>query len=162
MSRWIEKNVVLVLVLATAVMSALVAVGLASVVNYKYRVEGFAQSTEQAERPAPTVVSGQVRRTEPGMLLVVMSDSCHWCDRFRDELDPKYRRSEQSDRAPLRYIDIADVNDQRRYRLKGAVRSTPTLIVLDSDGQEVGRYVGYPGNFARLTAVVDQQVRKMK
>jgi hypothetical protein len=102
------------------------------------------------------------RISDTGTLLVVMRDGCGWCDRFQEELGPKYRRSELQNRAPLRYIDAGDVMGVASYKLRGPVYGTPTLVILDTFGREVGRYPGYPGTMANLNSQVETLLRRVK
>jgi hypothetical protein len=109
--------------------------------------------------PPPTEAE---RISDTGTLVVVMRDGCGWCDKFRDELGPKYRRSPQQAIAPLTYIDAETVTGHQRYRFRSPVYGTPTLVLFDKWGREVGRHPGYPGSIERLASIVDQYTRKMQ
>jgi hypothetical protein len=102
------------------------------------------------------------RISDTGTLLVVMRDGCGWCDKFQEELGPTYRRSDLQSRAPLRYVDAADVMGVKSYKLKSPVYGTPTLVMLDTFGREVGRYPGYPGSMANLNTQVEKFLRRVK
>jgi protein-disulfide isomerase len=78
--------------------------------------------------------------------LLMFEDSyCSWCRRWHVEVGPSYPNTAEGQRAPLRRMHIAD---QRiaGVELAGPIRATPTFVVVD-DGREVGRIVGYPGDF---------------
>jgi hypothetical protein len=111
------------------------------------------------KEPLPDVTD---RISDTATLLVVMRDGCGWCDKFQEELGPKYRRSDLQRRAPLRYVDAADVMGVKSYKLKSPVYGTPTLVMLDTFGREVGRYPGYPGSIANLNAQVEKFLRRVK
>jgi hypothetical protein len=95
-------------------------------------------------------------------LLVVERDGCGWCDRFREDLAPAYRRSEQQLRAPLHYIDAGDLDSTKRYQLKKPVNGTPTLVMIDTYGREVARYPGHPGTTENLVDQVNSMLRRVK
>lgn len=78
--------------------------------------------------------------------LVMFDDpACVWCRKWLREVGPGYPHSEEGQLAPLRRVDI---NAQRTagLTLKVPVTATPTFVVADDDGREVGRIVGYQGS----------------
>ncbi len=77
-------------------------------------------------------------------LTLVMFDEagCPWCARWDREIGPIYPKTTEGKRAPLRQTDISD--QPRDGSLVARVRFTPTFVLL-SEGQEVGRIEGYPG-----------------
>ncbi len=78
--------------------------------------------------------------------LVMFEDSyCSWCRRWHVEIGESYPNTAEGQRAPLRRMHIAD---QRiaGVELASPVRATPTFVVTDN-GREVGRIVGYPGEY---------------
>ncbi len=101
------------------------------------------------------------RISDTGTVLVVMRDGCGWCDKFQEELGPQYRQSAQQADAPMRYIDAADFNESRKYHIRKPVYATPTIVMIDTYGREVGRSVGYPGSIERLARTVDNHLSRM-
>ena len=101
-----------------------------------YFGEIFAPTTEAEDIPAPL--------SETATLLVVETESCGWCKRFRRDVAPTYPQSRNGSLAPLRYVHVRDVKSSG-YRLSSSVRSVPTFIVVDQRGHEVDRISGYPG-----------------
>ncbi len=77
-------------------------------------------------------------------LLMFESDDCIWCATWNEEIGPIYPKTTEGQRAPLRRVDIhaARPNDLRDIE---GVRFTPTFVLTDDDGREVGRINGYPG-----------------
>ena len=140
-----DLNVNRLLALMAAVVSFVAAAGLAVVLLLK------------APLPAP----GEPLFDTP-TLIVAISDGCGWCDRFRDELDPQYRNSDFESRAPLRYVDAGELMRDPSYRLKSGIRGTPTLIMADTYGREVGRYAGYPGDYDTLASQVERMLKRVK
>jgi hypothetical protein len=100
------------------------------------------------------------RLSDTGTLLVVMQDGCGPCRYFAENVGPKYKRSAQAEHAPLRYIDIRDLSSTKRYQTKGAY-ATPTLLMIDGFGREVGRSVGSPRTVEDLTRLVDRHMPRM-
>jgi len=85
------------------------------------------------------------RATEEKLQLVMFEDeSCLWCERFREEILPYYHKTEEGRRAPLRMVNI---HAPRPPDLKGIrkVVYTPTFVLVDGRGRELGRIEGYPG-----------------
>ena len=75
-------------------------------------------------------------------LLMAEEAGCYWCARWNTEIGSIYPKTEEGRMAPLvRYdlrSDTPDVEFARR------VSYTPTFILV-TDGKEVGRIEGYPG-----------------
>lgn len=69
---------------------------------------------------------------------------CVWCARFDAEIAPIYGKTEESQAAPLRRVDL---NGPRPADLAGIDPGafTPTFVVVQ-EGREVGRIRGYPGD----------------
>jgi protein-disulfide isomerase len=77
--------------------------------------------------------------------LVMFDDpACVYCKRWLAEVGPGYPKTEEGQRAPLRRIFIRD-QAQAGVQLKSPVNATPTFVLVDDRGQEVGRLTGYPG-----------------
>lgn len=77
-------------------------------------------------------------------LIMYDKAGCVWCTRWEREVGRLYERSPLAAEAPLRRMDI---RDQRRsgVALGEPVYYTPTFVVADDDGVEIGRITGYRG-----------------
>lgn len=84
-----------------------------------------------------------------GAAELVMFDSptCVYCKKFKREAAPLYNRSPAAAVLPLRIVQID--RDALWFRLKGAVRTTPTFVIVEQ-GEEVERFSGYSGRDAFL------------
>lgn len=77
--------------------------------------------------------------------LVMFDDpTCVWCRKWLREVGPGYPHSDEGHLAPLRRIDIKN-QSASGVALKASVTATPTFVVADDEGREVGRITGYPG-----------------
>lgn len=77
--------------------------------------------------------------------LVMFDDpACVYCKRWLAEVGPGYPKTEEGRLAPLRRIFIRD-QGRSGVQLKSPVNATPTFVVADDQGREVGRITGYPG-----------------
>ena len=72
-------------------------------------------------------------------LVMVDRPGCPYCAKWDKEVGVAYPRTPESQRAPLRRLDIRQATE---LRLKTPVYFTPTFILLH-DGQERGRITGY-------------------
>lgn len=77
-------------------------------------------------------------------LLMVEDKGCSYCRRWHAEVGPGYPKTAEGRRAPLRRIDIAAKLPDGISLIRPAT-VTPTFIVLDDTGREVGRLAGYAG-----------------
>jgi protein-disulfide isomerase len=77
-------------------------------------------------------------------LIMFESDYCEWCEAWHEEIGPIYPKTAEGRRAPLRVVDIHDRRPRDLEAIDG-VRFTPTFVMLDDRGREVGRINGYPG-----------------
>ena len=77
-------------------------------------------------------------------LLMFESDDCIWCDAWDAEIAPIYPKTSEGRRAPLRRVDIHGQRPADLQNIEG-VRYTPTFVLVDDRGREVGRINGYPG-----------------
>ena len=76
-------------------------------------------------------------------LVVVEADGCIYCKLFRRDVLPAYETSEQGKEAPVRFVDVNDV-DTAHLDLTSTVDVVPTFVVVKSR-HEVGRIAGYVG-----------------
>ncbi|MEN3791656.1 thioredoxin fold domain-containing protein [Fulvimarina sp. MAC3] len=77
-------------------------------------------------------------------LLMFERDGCPYCARFDAEIAPDYPHSEAGRIAPLKRVDITD--DRRGgYEDIAPAVFTPTFVLMNDAGKEVGRLKGYPG-----------------
>lgn len=86
-------------------------------------------------------------------LVVVEAYGCGWCKRLRQDLAPAYQESGFQEIAPLVYANISGFM-VRKLNLTGPVNVTPTLLMVDREGNELGRISGYPGSVGRMTRFV--------
>jgi thioredoxin-related protein len=85
-----------------------------------------------------------VRAAEPDVTLVMVEQpGCHYCRAWHAEIGPAYPRTEAGAFAPLRTEQMhaipGDLDFERR------VVFTPTFVLVDAAGDELGRIEGYPG-----------------
>jgi hypothetical protein len=75
-------------------------------------------------------------------LVLYDKPGCVWCARFERDIGRRYSGLDVSRVAPLRRVDI---HDQRRsgVGLERPVIYTPTFILADDGGEEIGRITGY-------------------
>ena len=78
-------------------------------------------------------------------LLMFETAGCPYCLRWNREIGPIYPRTAEGKRAPLRRIDMAKPRPADVPEIAGIVYS-PTFVLLDDRGREVGRIVGYSGD----------------
>lgn len=103
--------------------------------------------------------SVQYERIEGLRLVVVETESCGWCQRFRRDVAPDYPLTPFGGVAPLSYVHLREVRNQG-YRLKWGVRSVPTFLLLDPDGVEIDRVAGYPGRGTAFYDAMDRMLAK--
>lgn len=118
---------------------------------------GNSSSSEQDEPAANAAAASSSRQQRAAQLLFYEGGSCEGCGRFRDSVAPRYMRSSYHKKAPLTYVHVSRQGDGK-YGLARQVTHTPTLVVVDSSGQELARQVGPPGNIAELFALLDRHL----
>ncbi|MDY8110555.1 thioredoxin family protein [Fulvimarina sp. 2208YS6-2-32] len=89
-------------------------------------------------------LAATVRPAVSAELLVFEQAGCPYCLKFDMEIAPDYAQSEVGRRAPLRRVDIFDDRRGGYDDIEPAV-FTPTFVMIDDAGEEVGRLQGYPG-----------------
>jgi hypothetical protein len=76
-------------------------------------------------------------------LVMFEKPGCIWCARWNEEIGPIYPKTPQAAAAPLTRLQLgAHLPDE--VRLARPASFTPTFVLL-SEGDEVGRIEGYPG-----------------
>jgi thioredoxin-related protein len=78
-------------------------------------------------------------------LILYESPRCPWCIAWMEEIGPIYPKTEEAKKAPLRVVDLTgplpdDITP------KEPVRMTPTFLLADENGDEIGRITGYSGS----------------
>ncbi len=76
-------------------------------------------------------------------LLMVEQQGCTYCEMWDEEIAPIYPKTAEGRFAPLRRMDIGDV-DNGEVRFARPVNFTPTFVLVRA-GRELGRIEGYPG-----------------
>lgn len=76
-------------------------------------------------------------------LVMFETRGCPWCKLWHQQVGPGYEKSSEGRRAPLRRVDLADV-EKTGVALAAPVTASPTFVLADK-GKEVGRITGYPG-----------------
>lgn len=95
-------------------------------------------------------------------LIMVEQPGCVWCERWDEEIGVAYPKTEEGRVAPLRRVDITDGWPED---LAGVARErlTPTFILV-SDGVEIDRLRGYPGEhffWPLLSAMLEKLPEKI-
>lgn len=105
---------------------------------------GFTMTAEEA----------RVAAHQGPRLIVVESYGCGWCKKLRKDLAPEYESSTyHSEVAPLVYANI-NSSAVRKLTLDAPIHATPTLLMVDREGNELGRLTGYPGSVNRMMRFV--------
>jgi hypothetical protein len=77
-------------------------------------------------------------------LIMVEQPGCAYCAAWDDKIAPIYPKTQAGQFAPLRRVQIDDPAPQGVTYTRPA-RFTPTFILINDAGAEVGRIEGYPG-----------------
>ena len=88
---------------------------------------------------AMPIVCGNLMAAE---LIMVEQQGCYYCLEWKDQLGHIYPKTPEGKYAPLKTIDITEVD-----QLKGLQRDvifTPTFVLME-DNKELGRLEGYSG-----------------
>ena len=94
-------------------------------------------------------LSGGFNHAEAAELLMFDAKDCVVSQKFDREVSDAYAKSNGARVFPLRRIDVS--NAPGGVRLDQAVTMTPTFVFVDR-GEEIARFVGYPGrdHFLRI------------
>jgi thioredoxin-related protein len=76
-------------------------------------------------------------------LVMFDSPACEWCELWEEEVGVIYHKTDEGAVAALRRVSIHDDIPEDLKGIKKA-RYTPTFVLL-SNGREMGRINGYPG-----------------
>jgi len=100
-------------------------------------------------------------RATTAELVVYESKDCAVSRRFRHEMAADYKTSKGGRVFPLRRADIA--NGPAGIRLAQPITMTPTFVFVDQ-GEEIGRFTGYPGreHFLKLLNAAADEFAKIK
>ena len=98
------------------------------------------------------------KSTRAAELIMVHSPICEWCETWEHEVGVIYARTSQGGRAPLRRVDIDDV-EASKFRVRRPVTYTPTFLLVH-ETQEVGRITGYPGE-SHFWHFLDELLKKV-
>jgi hypothetical protein len=84
------------------------------------------------------------RAAEPDVTLVMVEQpGCHYCRAWHAEIGPAYPKTAAGTFAPLRTEQMRAIPED--LDLDRRVVFTPTFVVVDASGAELGRIEGYPG-----------------
>ena len=75
-------------------------------------------------------------------LLMFDADDCAFCERWHREVGVIYDKTPEGTLAPLEVTNLGDALPPG-VRLAESVRYTPTFVMLNSQGNEIGRITGY-------------------
>lgn len=90
------------------------------------------------------VLGGLAGPATSAELLMFEERGCPWCLRWKQEVGVGYPKTPEGRRAPLRTVEIHTGTPQG-ISLDLPVRVSPTFVLVNDEGREVGRIVGYPG-----------------
>lgn len=76
-------------------------------------------------------------------LLMAEEEGCYWCQKWDEEISHIYPKTAEGRAVPLQRYDLHHVAPD--VELAQRVHFTPTFILI-SNGKEVGRLEGYPGD----------------
>ena len=89
--------------------------------------------------PAPAAVAQSGYR-----LVMIEAQHCIYCRVFNRDMAPIYERSVEGQFAPLQHVQLGGPYPEGvTFASRPGV--TPTFILVDPDGQELDRLIGYPG-----------------
>ncbi len=93
-------------------------------------------------------------------LVMFFSEDCEYSAIFDIEAAPSYRKSAIGEVVPLKRVAIGG-DHPGGYRLKEPLTVTPTFVLVEN-GEELGRFAGYPGrrNFGRLVTHLVERHRE--
>ncbi len=103
-----------------------------------------------------------MRQAMAARLVMFMSKTCPYCERWMADIGVVYDKTDEGRRAPLRIVDIHARRPRDLEHIRG-IYWTPTFVLLDDAGREVGRIEGYNNEFgfwARLDTLLQKLPQK--
>ncbi len=97
---------------------------------------------------------------EAAQLVMFERKYCPWCVRWKKDIGSFYHKTDEGKIAPLRIVDMDEKRPDDLKNIRGLVWS-PTFVLLDDDGREVGRMEGYQNEEAFWIGL-DALIEKMK
>ncbi len=97
---------------------------------------------------------------EAAQLVMFERKYCPWCVRWKKDIGSFYHKTDEGKIAPLRIVDMDEERPEDLKEIRGLVWS-PTFVLLDDDGREVGRMEGYQNEEAFWIGL-DALIEKMK
>ncbi len=89
------------------------------------------------------IIALAVTRAHAAELVMFEQAGCSWCEAFDRDIGAIYNKTDESLRAPLRRVDIAQALP-RDLAFIAVERLTPLFVLVDR-GREIGRIRGYGG-----------------
>jgi thioredoxin-related protein len=86
--------------------------------------------------------AGAAAQARAAQLVMFESEYCPYCIRWKQDIGVVYDKTEEGRRAPLRIVDIHEPRPEDLKHIRG-IYWTPTFVLLDDEGREVGRIEGY-------------------
>ncbi|WP_135501717.1 thioredoxin family protein [Roseovarius aestuariivivens] len=77
-------------------------------------------------------------------LVMVEQPGCHYCIEWKDTIGPIYPKTAEGNFAPLRMVQIKEMDETDIALTGGRVVFTPTFLLVEN-GKEIDRLEGYPG-----------------
>lgn len=77
-------------------------------------------------------------------LLMFEEAGCSYCEQWEKEIGFMFHKTDEAKRAPLRRVNVHGDRPEG-VKLTGGVHYTPTFVLV-SEGREIGRIEGYPGD----------------
>ena len=77
-------------------------------------------------------------------LLMFEEPGCPYCEAWKAEIGPIYPNTDLGKAYPVKFMDIFSATPEE-FSLKSAPMVSPTFVLVDDQGQEIGRILGYPG-----------------
>jgi thioredoxin-related protein len=90
-------------------------------------------------------LAGLSATADAAELVVFGSAHCPYCLAWEREIGHSYGRTREARQAPLRRLDIDARRPSDLAQLR-EVQVTPTFVLVDDEGREAGRIVGYDGS----------------
>jgi hypothetical protein len=109
-------------------------------IPFRTRPSAIARGSAAALALAAGLLAGPAAAVD---LVMVEQPGCHYCARWHAEIGPAWPNTAAGAHAPLRHVMLRNLPDDLSFERR--VTFTPTFVVVDDDGAELGRLEGYPG-----------------